>query len=164
MSKTSPYRSLSPEQRLRLLTHAMTTHKESKALYVQRLVARGGGFRAVTLRGWPVDRLAREIVRLGAETAQDELELLQLLYVDVEPAIQITMLDAAGVKHENGTIDPELELPLAEADAVARGAAAVQAAHGEDGLRYLRTLVRYNLVAWPGLDVALASLESSSGS
>ena len=98
-------------------------------------------------------------MRLGAESAADELELLQLLYVDLEPGIQITMLDAAGVPHEQGVIAESAEPPLAAADAVARGAEAVRAAHGEDGLRYLRTLVRYNLVAWPGLDGWLEAVD-----
>ncbi len=164
MAKSTPYRSLTAETRLRLVSHAMATHKEARALYAQRLVARGGGFRAVTLRTWPVEKLAREIVRLGAENAQDELELLQLLYVDLEPAIQITMLDAAGVGHEGGVITEGLEPPFTDAASVARGAAAVNAAHGEDGLRYLRTRVRYNLAAWPGLDEVLAGIDGGDAS
>ena len=147
---------------MRLVLHALSEHKDARALYIQRLVARGGGFRAATLKGWPSDRLARELVRLRAEQPQDELELLQLLYVDLEPAIQITMLDAAGVPHEGGTMDSEMEPPFAEAGAVERGARAVVAGHGEDGLRYLRTLVRYNLVAWPGLDSVLDELEQAA--
>jgi hypothetical protein len=118
-------------------------------LYVQRLVARGGGFRPVTVAAWPPDRLAKEVVRLTAETPQDELELLQLLYVELEPAIQSTFLDAAGVAHESGRMAEELEPPYADADAVRRAAAAVRAAHGDDGERYLRTLARYSRDGWP---------------
>jgi hypothetical protein len=58
-------------------------------------------------------------------------------------------------------IAENLEPPYADAEAVQRAAAAVMAAHGADGHRYLRTLVRYNLAAWPGLDVALGALEAS---
>ena len=90
MATPSPYRSLAASRRVALLTHALTAHRESRATYVQRLVARGGGFRAATLQTWSADRLAREVIRLNAETAHDELELLQLLYVDLEPAIQIS--------------------------------------------------------------------------
>lgn len=158
MASPSPFRMLSAERRLALVTHALTNHKGARATYVQRLVARGGGFRAATLVTWSADRLAREVVRLNAASATDELELLQLLYVDLEPAIQITFLDAAGVAHEKGVIDEKLEPPYAASDAVARAALLVNETHGADGLHYLRTLARYNLTAWPGLDAALATL------
>ena len=152
MPPQSPYRSLPAARRVALLVSAMSASREVRALYAGRLVARGGGFRAATLLSWPVERLAKEVVRLNAQSANDELDLLQYLYVDLEPAIQITFLDAAGVTHDNGKIDESLEPPFADADAVARAADTVKAAHDEDGLRYLRTLVRYNLAAWPGLD------------
>jgi hypothetical protein len=126
-----------------------------RALYVQRLVAKGRGFRAVTLMTWVPDRLAREVVRAAAETPQDELDLLQLLYVELEPQVQTTFLEAAGVRHQNGTIPEELDPPYADADGVRRGVAAVRAAHGEDGERYLRTLVRYFREAWPGIEEAV---------
>ena len=155
----SPYRSLPAARRVALVTAAITASREMRALYAQRLVARGGGFRAVTLQSWPVDRLAREVVRLNAETAQDELDLLQLLYVELEPAIQITMLDAAGVPHEQGRMGETLEPPYADADAVRRAATAVQAAHGDDGMRYLRTLARYSAEGWPGIDGVVRELE-----
>ncbi len=129
----------------------LTASREGRALYVQRLVARGGGFRAVTLNQWPVDRLAKEIVRMNAQTAQDELDLLQLLYVDLEPAVQITFLDAAGVPHENGRIPETLAPPYAEADAVRRAATAVREKHGTDGEHYLQTLTRYSRDGWPGI-------------
>ena len=158
MATPSPYRSLPPERRVALVTHAITASREGRALYIQRLVARGGGFRAVTLKTWPVDRLAREVVRAHAETPQDELDLLQLLYVEIDPSIQITFLDAAGVRHEGGTIPDELEVPYADADAVRRAATAVRERHGEDGLRYLRTLARYNREAWPDIDAVTAEL------
>jgi hypothetical protein len=137
------------------VTHAVKSGREMRAQYAQRLVARGGGFRAATLMSWPPDRLAREVVRLNAESAQDELELLQLLYVELEPAIQATFLDAAGVAHENGRMPEDLEAPYADADAVRRAAAAVKDAHGEDGVRYLRTLARYAPTAWPGIETSL---------
>jgi hypothetical protein len=153
MSKTpSPFKSLSAERRLWLVLQALAKHKGARAIYAQRIAAKGGGFRASTLMTWPPEKLAKESLRLNALTAQDELELLQLLYVDLEPQYQVTFLDAAGVKHENGVIPEDLELPYADAESVARGAAAVKAAHGDDGTHYLRTLVTYNLAAWPGLD------------
>jgi hypothetical protein len=96
--------------------------------------------------------LAAEVVRLNAQTAQDELDLLHLLYVELEPAIQITFLDATGVAHQNGVMPDDLEIPYADEAAVARGVAAVRAQHGDDGERYLRTLARYSPAAWPGID------------
>lgn len=163
MATPSPYRSLPAAQRVALVTAALKASRETRALYVQRLVARGGGFRAVTLQSWPVDRLAKELVRLNAETPQDELDLLHLLYIELEPAIQITMLDAAGVPHTNGRIDEAVDPPYTDAATVRRAAAAVQAAHGDDGLRYLRTLARYNPDGWPEVEAAVSEL-SASGS
>jgi hypothetical protein len=96
--------------------------------------------------------LAAEIVRLNAQTATDELDLLHLLYVEIDPSIQITFLDAAGVPHENGVMPEDLEIPYAEESAVARAAVAVREKHGDDGERYLRTLARYSPAAWPGVD------------
>ncbi len=162
MATLSPYRSLPAERRVALLTHALRTSRESRALYVQRLVAKGRGFRAVTLQGWPADRLAREVVRANAESAHDELALLQLLYVELEPAIQITFLDAAGVRHENGVMAEELEPPFADADAVRRAVAAVREQHGEEGERYLRTLDRYSRDGWPGIETLVADAPAAA--
>ena len=97
MTTHSPYRSLPTDRRVALVTHMLKASREMRGVYVDRIVSKGRGFRAVTLMSWPADKLAREVVRLGAESAQDELDLLHLLYVEVEPAIQATFLDAAGV-------------------------------------------------------------------
>ena len=159
MATPSPYRSLPPARRVALVQHLLTSTREARALFIQRLVSRGGGFRAATLQPWPAERLAREVVRLNAETTQDELDLLHLLYVELEPAIQTTFLDAAGVPHENGKIPEEAEPPFADEPAVRRAAAAVKEAHGDDGMRYLRTLVRYSREGWPGIEDVVAGLE-----
>ena len=128
-------------------------------MYGQRLVGKGG-FRAVTVMSWPPERLAREIVRMNAETAQDELEMLQLLYVDLEPAIQTTFLEAAGVSHEDGKMAEDLEPPYADAESVRRAAAVVRERHGDDGVHYLRTLARYSADGWPGIVELVAGLEA----
>ena len=151
MAIPSPYRSLPSERRIELVTHVLKTTREARAVYAQRLAARGGGFRAATVMSWPIDRLAREVVRLNAESSLDELDLLQTLYVDVDPSIQITMLDAAGVPHEHGRMGESLTMPYADEATVRRAAEAVRAAHGEDGERYLRTLARYGVEGWPGI-------------
>ena len=158
MAIPSPYRSLPTARRVALVTHVLGASPEGRALYAQRLAAKGGGFRAATLRTWPVERLAREVVRMNAESAQDELDLLQLLYVDLEPAIQVTFLDAAGVKHEQGRMEEDLTLPYADEATVRRAAAAVREQHGEDGLRYLRTLARYSKDGWPGIEAVVKEL------
>jgi hypothetical protein len=165
MSKQqTPYRALSPERRLALVTHAMKSSREGREQFIQRLVARGGGFRAATLRTWPVDKVAREIVRMKAESSNDELDLLQLLYLEVDPAIQITFLDAAGVEHENGKMPESLEPPYADAEAVRRGAAAVRERHADDGGHYLRTIALYSADGWPGIDDIIATLFPNSNS
>ena len=157
MANPSPYRTLPAAKRVELVTHAAKSSREMRELYIQRLVARGGGFRAVALRAWPVDRLAREVVRTNAQSEQDELDLLHTLYVELEPAIQITFLDAAGVPHENGRMGETLEPPYADADAVQRAADAVVAQHGDDGRHYLRTLARYSRDGWPGIETLPAA-------
>ena len=151
MPTPSPYRSLPPEKRLSLVLHAVSTSREARALYTQRLIARGGGFRAVTLNSWPAEKLAREIVRLKAEQAQDELDLLHLLYVQLEPAIQIDFLDTARVAHERGVMPEDLQPPFADEATVRLAAAKVMEQHGEDGARYLHTLARYSPTGWPGI-------------
>ena len=153
---TSPYRMLSAERRLALVTHAIRASRENRASFIRRLVDRPGGFRPVTLQSWPPEKLAKEIVRLRAENATDELDLLQLLYVELEPSIQSTFLDAAGVKHQGGAIAEELEPPYATEEAVRKGADAVRAAHGADGEHYLRTIARYSANGWPGIDALVA--------
>jgi hypothetical protein len=153
----SPYRTLTPERRLALLTAAIKADKTLRALLVARVASKGRGFRSITLQAWPADKLAREVVRLNAESAQEELLLLQYLYVDLEPQYQVTFFDAMGVTHAHGVLPEELEVPYAGEEAVARGVQAVLAAHGDAGLHYLQTVARYNLDAWPGLDRALAA-------
>ena len=157
----SPYRSLSSEKRLALVTHVIKSSPQGRELYIQRITSRPGGFRAVTLRSLSPDRLASEVVRLNAQTAQDELDLLHLLYVEIEPAIQITFLDAAGVPHENGQIQEGLDAPFADEAAVTRAASAVRAEHNEDGERYLRTLARYSPLGWPGIDRIVAETSTT---
>jgi hypothetical protein len=150
MANPSPYRTLSPEKRVELVKHMISSGKEGRTLFIARLAARNG-FRPVTLQSWSADKLAREVVRTRAETADDELTLLHALYVEVDPSIQATFLDAAGVKHEGGVMAEDLEPPFADADAVQRGITAVRAKHTEDGERYLRTLARYSPDGWPGI-------------
>lgn len=148
----SPYRSLPADRRVTLMTHVIRSSKEARELYVHRLASRPGGFRAVTLKTWPVDKLAKEVVRQNAQTQQDEFDLLHLLYVELEPSIQITFLDAAGVKHENGQIADDVSAPYTDEAGVKRGSDAVRAQHGEDGVRYLQTLAKYNREGWPGIE------------
>lgn len=150
MAKQSPYRTLASEKRVALVRQMMAS-KEGRALMIQRMAAKNG-FRPMTLQSWPADKLAKEIVRTRAETSEDELNLLHLLYVEMEPEIQATFLDAAGVKHEKGVMADDLEAPYADAPGVERGISAVRAKHGEDGERYLQTLSRYARDGWPGIE------------
>jgi hypothetical protein len=160
MTNQSPYRSLSGERRLALVLHAINTSREARALYTQRILARGGGFRAVTLNSWPAGKLAAEIVRLKAEQPQDELDLLHLLYVQLEPAIQIDFLDTARVAHERGVMPENLQPPFADEAAVRLAADKVIEQHGADGARYLRTLARYSAAGWPGIEAVVEKLST----
>lgn len=157
MGYLTPYRSLPVDRRIRLLKHDLTHNRDSRPEYIRRLVARGGGFRPETIRKWPIDQLAKEIVRRNLEQLPDELSLLQLLYVELEPAIQITFCDAAGVAHQNGMISEDLPAPFADEAGVKRGVEAVRAQHGAEGEHYLSTIALYNGEAWPGLAGLLES-------
>jgi len=161
MTQQTPYRQLSSERRVALVTRGIKHSRDMRAMMVARLVSRGGGFRPATLMQWPPDRLAREVVRLGAESAEDELNLLNLLYVEFEPEIQSAFLDAAGVAHTNGQMPEDLQPPFASAEAVAKAARAVVEKFGENGRHYLVTIEKYNGEGWPGLDAVLASLPAT---
>jgi hypothetical protein len=139
------------------VAHDLAANSGSRAAYTLRLVQKGGGFRQATVRKWPVEQLAREIVRRGLETLQDEIGYLQLLYVELEPGFQVEFLEAAGVAHENGVIAEDAEPPLADEAAVARAAGVLAARHGEQGMHYLQTIATYNPEAWPGIREWLAS-------
>jgi hypothetical protein len=165
MAEASPYRSLPAEIRLRLVEHDVTADPSARQAYIQAIVGKGGGFRPETLRKWPPAQLAREVVRRNLETFGDELRLLQLLYVELEPGLQIAFLEACGVKHTDGSIDDEGEEDSALADeaTVRQAAASLMAAHGEPGRHYLRTIAAYNSEAWPGLRAFLADGATTSG-
>jgi hypothetical protein len=139
MPPLSPYRSLPVERRVALVTYEIKTQRDARAIFVQRLVGRGGGFRPASFQNWPPERLAQEVVRLKVESAQDELGLMQTLYVD--------------------RIDEKAEPPYSNADGVKAGSSAVVAQHGDDGVRYLRTIHRYAAESWPGLDAVIAGME-----
>lgn len=156
MADASPYRSLPAETRLRLVTHEITSDRTARQLYMQAVLEKGGGFRPATLKKWPPAQLAREVVRRNLESFGDELRLLQLLYVELEPGLQVAFLDACGVKHTDGSIDDELDGALAD-EATVRGAAErLVAERGDEARHYLRTIAAYNSEAWPGLREFLA--------
>ena len=155
MAQLSPYRSLPAARRIGLVTHDISTSRESRDGYIRKLVARGGGFRAEKLREWPPQQLAREIVRFGLETLQDELGLLQTLYVELEPGLQIAFLELAGVPHDGAMIPDDLKNPYADVAAVRKAALALLDQFGDDARHYLQTIALYNPDAWPGLSVVL---------
>jgi hypothetical protein len=156
MAISSPYRTLPAARRIALVSHEIGANRQSRDGYIAKIVSRGGGFRPEKLRKWPADQLAREVVRHNLETFQDELSLMVLLYVELEPELQIDFLDALGVKHENGSIPEGLEPPFADATAIASAATGLVAKFGDDARRYLRTIAMYNAEAWPGLSEMVA--------
>ena len=157
MATPSPYRTLPVEKRTALVMNDLRTSKDARDNYIMRLVSKGGGFRPETVRKWKIEQLAAEIVRRKLETLQDEVGMLQTLYVELEPSIQSDFLDAAGVRHDNGQIPEDLTVPFADESAVRRAALLLREKHGEDGERYLRTIALYNGEAWPGLAEMVAS-------
>jgi hypothetical protein len=151
MSKLSPYRSLPSARRLAVLIYALNADRGVRDAYVRRLVVLGGGFRAETLKKWPVDQLAKEIIRRGVEGPQDELQLLLLLYVEIEPVYQTTFLEATGVPHDGANIADDLPIPFADAATVKQAAESLIAQFGDEARAYLRTIALDNGAAWPGL-------------
>lgn len=160
MANPSLYRALPQARRIALMTRLLTERKEARAVYASRMSKRGG-FRAVTLSLWPAAKLAQEVVRMNAQTADDEVDLLQTLYVDFEPAIQADFLAAAGVKADGAVIDESIEPPYCDESAVLRAAAVIREKHGDDAVHYLRVIGRYNPVGWPGIETVLAGLPAS---
>lgn len=156
--RQSLFRELPAERRVSLLTQLISANRDTRAVFIQRLVARGGGFRAVTLQSWAPAKLAAEVIRMNAQTADDELDLLHALYVSVQPEIQTAFLQAAGVKAEGAVIDEALEAPFADEAGVQRGAAVVLEQFGDAGKHYLRTIAHYNAAAWPGVEGVIANL------
>jgi hypothetical protein len=155
MSAQSPYRQLPVERRVSLIAHELKKSRAARDGYIMRLVGKGGGFRPQTLRKWPVEQLAKEVVRRNMETPEEQLGLLQLLYVELEPQLQIDFLDAAGVAHTNGSMPEELEPPFAKDEAVRAAAEGLLAKHGEAARHYLVTIAAYNGEGWPGLAAML---------
>jgi hypothetical protein len=145
-----------------LLTAIISQRKESRAAFIQRMVQRGGGFRAATLATWAPAKLAAEVVRLNAQTAEDELDLLQALYVDIEPAIQELFLKTAGVKASGASIDESLEPPFADEAGVRKAADAIVAQFGADAVHYLRTIGKYAPGAWPGIGAVVEALKPTA--
>ena len=158
MRPLSPYRALPAEKRIALVAHDISSSPASRERYVRLIVARGGGFRLETVRKRSIEQLAKEVVRFGLETSADEVGLLQTLYVELEPALQIAFLDAAGVRREGAVIAEELETPFADAARVRQAALALVAEYGDDARAYLRTIAVYNGEAWPGLGGVVAEL------
>lgn len=156
----SLYRALPSTKRVALLTRLIAERKDVRAVYIARMSKRGG-FRPVTLMQWSAPKLAQEVVRMNAQTADDEVDLLQALYVDVEPQIQADFLAAAGVKSEGAVIDESLTAPYASAESVAKAASEILAKHGADAAHYLRVIGRYNPAGWPGIDTVVAGLPAA---
>lgn len=163
MKTLSPYKLLPVEQRTALVTAMLSRHPASRSAFITRLASRKGGFRAATFQPWPAEKIAREVVRAGVENIQDEVDLLQLLYVELEPAIQITFLDAAGVKHDNGTMPEELAPPFTDEAGTARAVRAVMASHGAAADHYLLTLATYAQAGWPGIVHAITEARQAKG-
>ncbi len=157
MTNPTPYRSLTASRRLTLVTHEIAQSRESRDGYIRSIVARGGGFRPEKLRKWAPADLAREVVRHNLETPQDELSLMVALYVEVEPAIQVAFLDAAGVPREGASIPEDLKPPFADATTITRAAEGLIAQFGDDAKLYLRTIALYNGDGWPGLPELVAA-------
>lgn len=160
MPQLSPYRSLSQARRVGLVAHDIASSRDSRDSYIRRIIARGGGFRAEKLREWEPEQLAREIVRHGLETLQDELTLLQTLYVELEPGLQIAFLDLTGVPRDGAMIPDDLKAPFADVPTVRLAALALLEQYGDDARHYLQTIARYNTDAWPGLTALLIETET----
>jgi hypothetical protein len=76
LATLTPYRLLPEDTRLMLVIHDLKANSGSRAAYIMRIVAKGGGFRPETQRKLKPEQLARDIVRRKLETLQDEIGYL----------------------------------------------------------------------------------------
>jgi hypothetical protein len=152
MATLTPWRALPAERRIAVIMASAKQHKEVRAALAARIAQKGGGFRAVTLMTWSPEKLAKEVVRLNALQPQDELDMLLHLYVELEPAIQITFLDAAGVPHKDGHIAEEATPPFCDAATTKKAVETVRAQFGDACEHYLLTITTYNKESWPGIE------------
>jgi hypothetical protein len=152
MATLTPWRALPAERRIAVIMAAAKQHKDVRAALAARIAQKGGGFRAVTLMTWSPEKLAKEVVRLNALQPQDELDMLLHLYVELEPAIQITFLDAAGVPHTDGHIAEEATPPFGDEATTTKAVETVRAQFGDACEHYLLTITTYNKESWPGIE------------
>jgi hypothetical protein len=101
---------------------------------------------------WSPEKLAKEVVRLNALQPQDELDMLLHLYVELEPAIQIAFLDAAGVAHKDGHIAEDATPPFCDETTTKKAVEMVRAQFGDACEHYLKTITTYNAASWPGIE------------
>jgi hypothetical protein len=161
VKQLSPYRSLPAEKRQALVLHEMQRAPAQRELFVRRIASRPGGFRLETVRKRPTEQLAREIVKFALENAAEEVAMLQTLYLELEPELQIEFLDACGVKRDGVAIHDDVKPPFADAATVRTAAIALVERHGESARHYLRTIATYNADGWPGLGDVLAGLPAA---
>jgi hypothetical protein len=152
MATLTPWRALPAERRIAVIMASAKQHKEVRTALAARIAQKGGGFRATTLMTWSPEKLAKEVVRLNALQPQDELDMLLHLYVELEPAIQIAFLDAAGVAHKDGHISEDSAPPYGDDANTANAVQAVRAQFGEACEHYLMTITTYNAASWPGIE------------
>ncbi len=155
------YHSLSWEQRRAAVEVLLRTTPEFRNSVIRRFVLGVGGFRPETLRSWPLERLAREVVRRDLEAPCDDRFLLRIHYTETEPTIQEAFLEAAGVAHLGATISADSQEPFTDAETVEAASLVLVNRFGSAGIHYLACLHEYAADLWPGIAEAVEAARTA---
>lgn len=133
--------------------------------YIRHLLLREStGFRPQVIRSWGDSELAKHAARLK----QPDLHLVKNavlgLFVFAVPEIQSAFFDAVGIRHVDGVVEGELEVPAADDGRTMAGARVLIANRPGDVLTHLYVLSLCVLFhrMWPALSAAVEPLFGSA--
>lgn len=123
---------------------------------IELALAQDMKFRPQSVRKLPVDRVVPRLVRKAPDLPETVLfQYLFHFHMEERRPLLVEFLDAAGLPNEDGVLDLPEEFEGPDADAVAKAATDLVAAHGHDALVYLATLKVADDEFWTGLDGVL---------
>lgn len=117
-------------------------------------------FRPQSVRKLPADRIVPRLVRKAPDLPDTVLfQFLFHLHMEQRRPLLVEFLDAAGLPHEEGVLELPEEYEGPDAEAVAKAAGELVAAHGHEALVYLATLKVADDEFWSALDPALEGVD-----
>lgn len=157
------FAAMSDEQAERMLG---LLKEQSPAVYTQSVAAAASAFKARPrfLLQQPDDKRARMVRRALSRVAAAPLaeEVLASYFLDARKELLVEWLDAAGVAHEDGSLEDDRPAPP---DAKALGAALekFRAAGGDDAEErelLLRAFAAQSAIDWPDLEARLSARDA----